>query len=418
MLRERRVMAIVVSSDKPVLQIDLGRVAPITTAVAQWRETFGDDASNGEVHAAARLRKLVVDPLESHIKHAKVILISPDGALSRIPFTALPGKKPGAYLVEELAIAVVPVPQLLPELLDRRPAEAADLPSLLVVGDVDYNADPGKHQLPADPRQVGAASRAGPFRNWNRISGTRAEMDAIKDSFAKRFSGGKIITLRHDKATEVALRDEASRHPYLHLATHGFFAPEEMKSALASAPGERFRPGDMFQHHPVTGFHPGLLSGLVLAGANRPAEIEKDDGILTALEVASLDLTNVELAVLSACDTGLGEVAGGEGLLGLQRAFQTAGARTVVASLWQVSDSATQMLMARFYENLWNKEKPMSKLEALRQAQIWMLREVPKDPKLMGKLRGVEFVDKDRAPKDGPLSPKYWASFVLSGDWR
>jgi CHAT domain-containing protein len=91
-----------------------------------------------------------------------------------------------------------------------------------------------------------------------------------------------------------------------------------------------------------------------LAGANvRPTPIGHDDGILTALKVAELDLSGVELAVLSACETGLGEVAGGEGLLGLQRAFQVAGAHSVVASLWKVGDEPTRALMARFYENLW-----------------------------------------------------------------
>ena len=117
----------------------------------------------------------------------------------------------------------------------------------------------------------------------------------------------------------------------------------------------------------MSGFHPGLLSGLVLAGANQPATAEREDGILTALEVSEMDLSRVQLATLSACETGLGETAGGEGMLGLQRAFQTAGAKTVIASLWKVPDRATQALMSRFHENLWQKK--MSKLESLREAQ-------------------------------------------------
>src|SRR4029079_7751533 len=104
--------------------------------------------------------------------------------------------------------------------------------------------------------------------------------------------------------------------------------------------------------------HSGLLSGIVLAGANRPPEAGKDDGILTALEVAELDLRGTELVVLSACETGLGRVVGGEGLLGLQRAFQVAGARSVIASLWAVDDQATRNLMERFYQNLWVERMP------------------------------------------------------------
>jgi CHAT domain-containing protein len=162
-------------------------------------------------------------------------------------------------------------------------------------------------------------------------------------------------------------------------------------------------------------FHPGLLSGLVLAGANRPPADGKEDGILTALEVAEMDLSKVQLATLSACETGLGETAGGEGLLGLQRAFQTAGAKTVVASLWKVPDKATQMLMARFYDNLWQKK--MSNLEALREAQRWLLHEGAKEPDLA---RGLQFTPEkpERLDPTGPLPPYYWAAFVLSGDWR
>ncbi len=134
-----------------------------------------------------------------------------------------------------------------------------------------------------------------------------------------------------------------------------------------------------------------------------------DDGILTALEVAQLNLADVELATLSACETGLGETAGGEGLLGLQRAFQTAGARSVVASLWKLGDEAARQLMIDFYDNLWTKK--MSKAEALRQAQLTMLRD--------GIKRGIKRVDREQdADADDRLGPAYWAAFELSGDWR
>jgi CHAT domain-containing protein len=154
------------------------------------------------------------------------------------------------------------------------------------------------------------------------------------------------------------------------------------------------------------GHHPGLLSGVVLTGANRPVEPGQDDGVLTALEVAELDLGRAELVVLSACETGLGETAGGEGVLGLQRAFQVAGARSVVASLWKVDDEATRKLMERFYEEMWQKGRP--RLEALRQAQLTVLRE--------GYARGM--VRRDKADKADRVPPFYWAAFVLSGDWR
>ena len=178
---------------------------------------------------------------------------------------------------------------------------------------------------------------------------------------------------------------------------------------------EQFR-GQMFvSDQSLSGYHPGLLSGLALAGANRPTE--EDDGILTAEEISSLDLGGCELAVLSACETGLGRTAGGEGLLGLQRAFQSAGAKTVVASLWSVPDEATRLLMVRFYENLWQRK--LGKVEALREAQLWMLHHGHEQPAVQRKMaaRGLERL---AAPgqQSKTMPPYFWAAFVLSGDWR
>ena len=157
----------------------------------------------------------------------------------------------------------------------------------------------------------------------------------------------------------------------------------------------------------VSGYPPGLLSGLVLAGANRPPQLGQDDGILTALEVTELDLQGVKLMTLSACETGLGPVAGGEGLLGLQRAFQLAGAETTVASLWKVPDAETQLLMQEFHRNLW--ERKLGRLEALRQAQLKLLQ--------AARSRG----GKDDSPDSGATArtaPRLWAAWLLSGDWR
>ena len=173
------------------------------------------------------------------------------------------------------------------------------------------------------------------------------------------------------------------------------------------------------QSAPRAVINPGLLSGLAFAGANMEPVAGKDDGVLTALEVSALDLSKVDTVVLSACETGLGQVAGGEGLLGLQRSFQIAGAKTVVASLWKVPDTATSELMRRFYGNLWDKK--MGKLAALREAQIWMMREGVKKPELW---RGINLAAPQKLPSNNPtdadrgLPPYYWAAFVLSGDWR
>ena len=152
--------------------------------------------------------------------------------------------------------------------------------------------------------------------------------------------------------------------------------------------------------------NPDLLSGLALAGANLEPVAGKDDGILTAQEIAFLPLNGVETAVLSACETGLGKVAGGEGLIGIQRAFQIAGVRTTVASLWKVNDQATRVLMERFYRNLWEKE--MSHLDALREAQLYILN----NPE---SVRSLEVPNDESAKR---ASPKLWAAFQISGDWK
>ena len=240
--------------------------------------------------------------------------------------------------------------------------------------------------------------------NWERLPGTKGELLAIEDAFARAIPKGKLSILRDAQATEAEFRKLAPQFEYLHVATHGFFAPKEVKSALQSGGKDDRMLGQNDPMPRFLGHHPGLLCGLVLAGANKPKD--EDDGVLTALEVAELDLSRVELAVLSACETGLGDTAGGEGVLGLQRAFQIAGARTTVTSLWKVDDDATRKLMERFYDNYWKKN--MGTLESLREAQLWLLQEGPK--------RGIVRADEMEGDRRSP--PYYWAAFVLSGDWR
>jgi CHAT domain-containing protein/tetratricopeptide (TPR) repeat protein len=403
---EQRLLAFVIQPAGKVERAELGAIEPVRAAVDEWRKSFGQGPAGQQ--SGARLRQLVWAPLERKVQNPRLLLVSPDGPLGRFPLGALPGKKAGSYLLEEQALTVIAVPQLLPELLAARP-DKGDSPSLLAVGDVAYGAEPGQAGQLASSR---AGARVAALSNWKALPATRREILAVRDSFAKRYSAGQVKLLRGSAATEQAFRQDASKYRWLHLATHGFFAPATLRSALRPAENKA-GPGDAFAGRGVAGFHPGLLSGLVLAGANRPAEPDQDDGILTAVEVATLDMSNVEMAVLSACETGLGETAGGEGLLGLQRAFQVAGARSVIATLWQVDDNATQALMERFYNNLWAKK--LSRVEALREAQLWLLPEGRKS------VRGLD-LEKIMPAKGGPvderLPPFFWAAFVISGDWR
>ncbi|HKI17914.1 MAG TPA: CHAT domain-containing protein, partial [Isosphaeraceae bacterium] len=408
-------IAFVVRPDRPIARVELGPLAPIRAAIDAWRpilrleQPAPQDEPSGP---AAQLQRLVWSPLEEHLTGVATVLVSPDGALGLVPLQALPGKAAGSYLIEDYTIALVPVPRLFGDgeavaAEGPKPATAqAEAPSLLLVGDVDYGGDPGVAPTLVASRSAARDARADFAPLFERREGMRVEVSAIRDSFEEQFPGTQATLLRGGKATEEALRQMAGKYRYLHLATHGYFAPPELRSALGpSDPAARLGT-DLFGARGVAGFHPGLLSGLALAGANvRPTPSGRDDGILTALEVAELDLAKVQLAVLSACETGLGEVAGGEGLLGLQRAFQVAGARAVVASLWTVPDISTQNLMARFYENLWRKGLPPR--VALRAAQLEMLRE--------GYRRGIVPLPAD-ASKPERVPPYYWAAFVLSTD--
>jgi CHAT domain-containing protein len=178
----------------------------------------------------------------------------------------------------------------------------------------------------------------------------------------------------------------------LHIATHGFF----LANVERPDPNSRGLGVQAFDNPlaPPPGFtieNPLLRSGLALAGFN-PRRSGGEDGVFTALEASQLNLFGTQLVVLSACDTGLGQVANGEGVYGLRRAFAIAGAESQLLSLWQVDDFGTQSLMARYYENL---TAGMGRSEALRQVQLEMI-----------------------AADDTYSHPYYWAAFILAGDWR
>ncbi|HXU08270.1 MAG TPA: CHAT domain-containing protein, partial [Blastocatellia bacterium] len=157
--------------------------------------------------------------------------------------------------------------------------------------------------------------------------------------------------------------------------------------------------------------NPLLRSGIILAGVKQQQSGAGEDGVLTALEAAGLDLWGTQLVVLSACETGLGEVHNGAGVYGLRRALVLAGSETQVMSLWSVNDVATRDLMMGFYKRLQAGE---NRAEALRQTQLTML--ASKAPVQAADPRGVKIVKgADAAPNFS--HPFYWAPFIESGGW-
>jgi CHAT domain-containing protein len=275
---------------------------------------------------------------------------------------------------------------------------------------------------------------------WPPLKGTKIEVEAMQRLWR---DSPQPVVLTGAEADEMALRRLMPGSRYVHLATHGFFADETFGSMF----GQDAASAQLFggskdlataRQARVAVRNPLLLSGVVLAGADLPPQTDElglptgQDGILTAEEIVSLDLRNTELVVLSACDTGLGAVARGEGVMGLVRAFRLAGARNVVASLWEVEDKATAALMKVFYYKLWKEAKPP--IEALRDAQLTIYR----NPDLIDELADVEGEEVGEAlrgprgpvlepvpiPKEGPspvprtADPRDWAAFVLSGAGR
>jgi tetratricopeptide (TPR) repeat protein len=417
-------VAFVLCRGQPIQRVELGPAEPIETAVAAWRRDIPEEPTSP---AAETLGRLLWQPLAAHLRpDTRAVLLAPDGALTRLPWAALPGRTSGAVLLEEYALGIVPHgPFLLHRLTAERPPDDGT-GLLLAVGGVHYDQQPDAVTLPQGDRpvrrsaegdgpgfaqyraQIGgvfAFSLWGPLHvlpvlpleparlSWPYLPGALDEVNAV----VARAGPRPVLPRRGAGASTDQLLLDLPRARWVHLATHGFFADPKFRSVLQVDE-------DLFWHHDFGGRaspgtrNPFVLSGLVLAGANRPPDRDNygvpqgDGGILTAEAIAQLPLAQQELVVLSACETGLGDVAGGEGVFGLQRAFHQAGAHTVVASLWKVDDDLTRPLMARFYDNLW--QKGMGRLEALREAQLWMV-------------------------KHGPGNsghPRYWAAWVLSGD--
>lgn len=432
---ERQLVAFVVrrgeKEEDQVRLIPLGPVAPIAEAIDAWRKNFGI----GDANAAAgkTLRAAVWQPLVQHLGDADTILVSTDGELGRLPLSALPGKAPGTYLLEDHRLALVPVTQLLPTLLSGE-AKRKTTSDLLLVGNVDYGADTAAKPETAIAKvrttQSRSAVRSGSNPKWNQLPETNTEIATIRNKLTeiagkRGLLKPRVEELKEAGATVAEFLRLAPDCRDLHLATHGFFTPPEMKSAERIAtPNIKSIESTPFtaRETQVVGYSPGLMSGVVFAGANNPPQVDREDGILTSEEISCMPLDGVRLVVLSACETGLGATAGGEGLLGVQRAFQVSGAGTTIATLWEVDDLVTRILMERFYENLW--ERKLSRLDALREAQLFVLKNPDKlqggalsESEARGKVRGATLVETDDTSML-KTSPQYWAAFILSGDWR
>jgi CHAT domain-containing protein/tetratricopeptide (TPR) repeat protein len=388
--REQRYAAVLVwrgaDGGPQVRFVPLGEAGPIKEAVATWRRKV--QAGRTDARAEEVLRRLVWDPL-ARVLPAKTdrLVIAPDGQLALVPLEAL-RLEGGKYLVERYRVNYAGSGRdLIPGPVPDKRLDAA-----LLLADPAYDAVEGGAAAP------GAGVRDADLR-FKSLPGFAREADAAAKLLAGR-AGWRVERLHRQAASEERLA-KAARPRLLYCITHGFFLKDVETSGRGSEIHRDLELVGISGGLPHFGEDPRLRSGLALAGANKWRERSAkglSDGLLTALEVENLDLWGTELVVLSACETGLGEVQVGEGVLGLRRAFQLAGAHTVLASLWKVPDTETEQLMTDTLQR-WLKGAPPH--EALRAAQLEMIR----------RLREAGA----RNSKPGEAPPLYWAGFICHG---
>jgi tetratricopeptide (TPR) repeat protein/CHAT domain-containing protein len=350
---------------------------------------YGDE--RGASTVCRSLYRLIWQPLEQYLNEIHIVHYAPAGLLHRIAFDALSSG------TSRSLIDVYDLHQVLStrSVLSAESTEANHL-TASVWGNIKYDLTAGvaKRKLTRGQPAISQAPSHATLstfnfynsnkRNirtngWGPLPGTVTELDSLQTLF--RQAGISVTTLSGSNASEENFKQLDGKSPALvHLATHGFFLPaSNITRKIDVNAGGAFK----------TQVNPLFRSGLVLAGGNicwRGLRVVagKEDGILTAYEIAQMDLSETNLVVLSACETGLGDIHGSEGVVGLQRAFKMAGAKQMILSLWSVYDEPTREFMTVFYKQLVNGT---SSHNAFRSAKMWLKQKYP--------------------------SPYIWASFIL-----
>ncbi len=406
-------------------RVELGPIAAIDAAVQAWRDAIGVERERGaaptddvqkkvRAHGSA-LRALILDPLAPALSGATRWIVALDDVLHTVPLDALPDGDSGEPLGARVRIELRA--SLFERLLGELPLQEGG--KLVAFGPVTFNSagasasalletEEGDAALAAEPAVAASRGilRGGAWeRGFSPLPATLEEIRSIGLCFEEAFEAflptapaDAPILLERRAASRKALIELAPQARFLHVATHGWFAPESIASCedLEPLDAKSGLAPRMSDEERVCGMSPMLLCGIALAGANLPMDaVGRIPGLLTAEELATLDLSNCELAVLSACDTNVGIRRASQGVASLQRALHMAGARSAITSVWKVPDDATRELMADFYRRLWIERKP--KAQALWEAKT-----------------------KLRTAKDETGRPRYgvrdWAGWVLTGD--
>ncbi|MFL5765018.1 MAG: tetratricopeptide repeat protein [Bacteroidia bacterium] len=310
-------------------------------------------------------------PIRSVIGKAKRVYFSPDGVYQQVNLYTLRNPQTKKYLIDEMEIVLITNSQ---DLLQESHPKASKTAEIFSYPDYDFIAST-EEVKPSEP-----LSRYG-FLTLPELPGTKIEADSVTNILNSR--NWKVNTHLRADASEDAIKKIRSPQ-VLHIATHGFF----LKDVDENASDVIGLQAEVVKENPL------LRSGLMLAGSAAIArdsliDNTQEDGILTAYEAAGLDLSGTDMVVLSACETGLGEIHNGQGVYGLQRAFMVAGAKSVVMSLWVVDDFATQELMSDFYREWLKDPEPGNRQKAFRTAQLKLKQKFPE--------------------------PYFWGAFVMAG---
>jgi CHAT domain-containing protein len=313
----------------------------------------------------------------------------------------------GGYLIDEICFSYVSCGR---DLLRARVPARHDAARPLLVADPTFDLEGPPSLIPT------ASDQSRHFNqrqfHFDPLPGSRLEADLIAPllGFHDAWTGCEAL--------EGRLKRECRSPKILHIATHGFFLEDQSltRGFKTETPLEEFELPE----------NPLLRSGLAFAGANtwlahRAAPPDAEDGLLTAVDVVGLDLASTQLVVLSACDTGLGEAQVGEGVFGLRRSFVLAGARTLVMSLWKVSDVATALLMERFYTHLLVPEPGratgLERHEALRRAQLFTRCITMRELRELDHPAIAAFAAEPEPDHYTPFAdPFFWGAFICQGD--
>jgi tetratricopeptide (TPR) repeat protein len=359
-----------VAASGALAAVDLGPAAVVDSLVRDWRKALETGSPAAELAAGARLRAAVWDPLRARMPGAQRVDLVADGSLNEVSWYALPTAH-GRLLDEDLELHLRSSERDLPG-----PGASATGP-VLVLGAPDFDSDPG---APATAPLAFASAESSPLRSapggcdalrlrrFGGIPFASREAEGVGVLARHRFGERAVTVLEGGAATEREFLDRAPQASWIHAATHGFFVDAACRRAEWGGGGGLATSAAL---------DPLLYSGIALAGANRhlPESTTSTDGILTADECASLDLSRVRGMVITGCDTGLGDYVSGEGVYGLRRALERAGVRSLTLALWPIDDQAAARWSLAFYDALWRKGRSpaVAARDAMRRARAELL---------------------------------------------